>query len=191
MPRWLPCRISSSASPSRWLARRPPTSRLLHGAAREAAAGGGAALHESPRSRLPGSREEVLRDLQGVVDRWAKQLTRSSTDSPTPWSTRPPRALLLPFGSYRLGVHGRGSDIDALVVASWAPLSWTARDQDFFVVLAGVVSETEGVTHLHPVPGAHVPVMKLRPAPRAACRWTWTSSTPASASPWWWPGLWT
>jgi poly(A) polymerase len=63
-------------------------------------------------------------------------------------------ALLLPFGSYRLGVHGRGSDIDALVVGP----SFVDRYGGFFSVLA----DTESVANLQLVPGAHVPVMKMR-----------------------------
>ncbi|XP_003581579.2 nuclear poly(A) polymerase 2 [Brachypodium distachyon] len=69
-------------------------------------------------------------------------------------------APVLPFGSYRLGVHGRGSDIDALVVGP----SYVDRDHDFFGVLGGVLSEMtdDAVTELQPVPGAHVPVIKMR-----------------------------
>ncbi|KAL6651285.1 hypothetical protein ACP70R_010210 [Stipagrostis hirtigluma subsp. patula] len=113
-----------------------------------------AGLYESPEESA--AREEVLRDLQGIVDRWVKQLAvqHGYPDAMVDEAT----ALLLPFGSYRLGVHGRGSDIDALVVGP----SYVDRDHDFFVVLAGLLAETEAVTHLLPVPGAHVPVMKLR-----------------------------
>ncbi|RLM64465.1 nuclear poly(A) polymerase 4-like [Panicum miliaceum] len=113
----------------------------------------GAGLYESPEESAV--REEVLRDLQGIVDRWVKQLTfqHGYPDAMVEEAT----ALLVPFGSYRLGVHGRGSDIDVLVVGP----SFADRDHDFFVVLAGVLAETEAV-HLQPVPGAHVPVMKMR-----------------------------
>jgi poly(A) polymerase len=101
-------------------------------------------------------RAEVLRDLQGIVDLWVKQLMlkHGYPDAMVDEAT----AFVLPFGSYRLGVLGGGSDIDALVVGP----SFVDRDQDFFGVLAGVLAETEAVTELHPVPGAHVPVMKLR-----------------------------
>ncbi|KAG8066016.1 hypothetical protein GUJ93_ZPchr0004g39013 [Zizania palustris] len=67
-------------------------------------------------------------------------------------------ALVLPFGSHRLGVHSRGSDIDALVVDPY----YVNRDHDFFSVLGGVLDETEAVTELQPVLGAHVPVIKMR-----------------------------
>ncbi|CAM0903118.1 unnamed protein product [Alopecurus aequalis] len=102
------------------------------------------------------AREELLRELQGVLDRWVKRLTaqRGYPDGMVEQAT----ALLLPFGSYRLGVHGRGSDIDALVVGP----SYIDRDHDFFDVLGGVLAETEAVTELQPVPRAHVPVIKMR-----------------------------
>ncbi|KAF0892191.1 hypothetical protein E2562_014784 [Oryza meyeriana var. granulata] len=101
-------------------------------------------------------REEVLRDLRGVVDRWVKRLTRQRgyPDGMVDQAI----ALVLPFGSYRLGVHGRGSDIDALVVGP----SYVDRDSDFFDALAGALAETAAVTELQPVPGAHVPVIKMR-----------------------------
>ncbi|XBI58508.1 hypothetical protein VPH35_039730 [Triticum aestivum] len=102
------------------------------------------------------AREDVLRDLEAIVDRWVKRVTahRGFPDGMAEQAT----ALLIPFGSYRLGVHGRGSDIDALVVGP----SYIDRDHDFFAVLGGVLAETEAVTELQPVPRAHVPVIKMR-----------------------------
>uniref|UniRef100_N1QVX9 Poly(A) polymerase n=1 Tax=Aegilops tauschii TaxID=37682 RepID=N1QVX9_AEGTA len=113
-----------------------------------------AGLHESAEETA--AREDVLRDLQGIVDRWVKQLTtqREYPDGMAEHAT----ALLLPFGSYRLGVHGRGSDVDALVVGP----AYVDRHHDFFDVLGGVLAETEAVTELQLVPGAYVPVIKMR-----------------------------
>ncbi|XP_047043773.1 nuclear poly(A) polymerase 4-like [Lolium rigidum] len=102
------------------------------------------------------AREDVLRELQGVLDRWVKRLTaqRGYPDGMVEQAT----ALLLPFGSYRLGVHGRGSDIDALVIGP----SYIDRDHDFFDVLGGALAETEAVTELQAVPRAYVPVIKMK-----------------------------
>ncbi|KAL5214981.1 hypothetical protein ABZP36_004133 [Zizania latifolia] len=102
-----------------------------------------AGLYETPEEAAV--RETVLRDLQGIVDRWVKRLTRQKgySDGMVDQAT----ALVLPFGSHRLGVHGRGSDIDALVVGPY----YVNRDHDFFTVLGGVLDETEAVTELHPV----------------------------------------
>ncbi|KAG8082953.1 hypothetical protein GUJ93_ZPchr0014g47011 [Zizania palustris] len=122
-----------------------------------------AGLYETPDETAV--REDVLRELQGIIDRWVKFLTdqRGYSDGQgfgirTEWSeihgnspisnlADKATALVLPFGSYRLGVHGRSSDIDALVVGP----SYVNRDRDFFTVLAGVLASTEGVTELQPV----------------------------------------
>uniref|UniRef100_A0A0E0H594 Poly(A) polymerase n=1 Tax=Oryza nivara TaxID=4536 RepID=A0A0E0H594_ORYNI len=111
-------------------------------------------LYESAEETA--AREEVLRGLRGVVDRWVKRLTRQR-GYPDGMADRA-TALVLPFGSYRLGVHGRGSDIDALVVGP----SYVDRDRDFFGALAAALAETAAVAELQPVPGAHVPVIKMR-----------------------------
>ena len=113
-----------------------------------------AGLHESADETA--AREDVLRDLQAIVDRWVKRLTlqRGYPDGMADQAT----ALLLPFGSYRLGVHSRGSDIDALVVGP----SYVDRHHDFFGALGGVLADTDAVTELQPVPGAYVPVIKMR-----------------------------
>ncbi|KAJ1308456.1 hypothetical protein OPQ81_004160 [Rhizoctonia solani] len=66
------------------------------------------------------------------------------------------------FGSYRLGVHGPGSDIDTLCVV---PRHVTYAD--FFETFERMLKEMEGVTEVAGVPEAFVPVItaKIRGIP--------------------------
>ncbi|TCD67511.1 polynucleotide adenylyltransferase [Steccherinum ochraceum] len=61
------------------------------------------------------------------------------------------------FGSYRLGVHGPGSDIDTLCVVP----KHVSRE-DFFEVFEGMLRETDGVTEATGVPEAYVPIIKTK-----------------------------
>ncbi|KAG8039375.1 hypothetical protein GUJ93_ZPchr0030g33465 [Zizania palustris] len=101
-------------------------------------------------------REEVLRELDKIVKDWVKQLTsqRGYTDQ----MVKDANAALFTFGSYRLGVHGPGADIDTLCVGP----SYVNREEDFFIVLHEILTQTDEVTELQPVPDAHVPVMKFK-----------------------------
>ncbi|KAK6911991.1 Poly(A) polymerase, central domain, partial [Dillenia turbinata] len=100
-------------------------------------------------------REEVLGRIRQIVKDWVKQLTRlrGYTDQ----MVEDANALILTFGSYRLGVHGPGADIDTLCVGP----SYVSRE-DFFYILHDMLAEMEEVTELQPVPDAHVPVMKFK-----------------------------
>ncbi|RVW16962.1 Nuclear poly(A) polymerase 1 [Vitis vinifera] len=55
-------------------------------------------------------------------------------------------------------VHGPGADIDTLCVGP----RHATRDEDFFGELHRMLAETPEVQELHPVPDAHVPVMKFK-----------------------------
>ncbi|KAM6496148.1 polymerase [Amanita muscaria] len=61
------------------------------------------------------------------------------------------------FGSYRLGVHGPGSDIDTLCVVP----KHVSRD-DFFESFESLLREMEGVTEVSGVPEAYVPIVKTK-----------------------------
>ncbi|TBU41452.1 polymerase [Dichomitus squalens] len=61
------------------------------------------------------------------------------------------------FGSYRLGVHGPGSDIDTLCVVP----KHVSRE-DFFDVFEHMLKDAEGVAEVSGVPDAYVPIIKIK-----------------------------
>ncbi|KDP40853.1 hypothetical protein JCGZ_24852 [Jatropha curcas] len=113
-----------------------------------------AGLYESKEEAT--KRGEVLSRIGQIVKDWVKQLTRlrGYTDQ----MVEDANALIFTFGSYRLGVHGPGADIDTICVGP----SYVNREEDFFFVLHNILAEMEEVTELQPVPDAHVPVMKFK-----------------------------
>ncbi|KAK3028885.1 hypothetical protein RJ639_039894, partial [Escallonia herrerae] len=113
-----------------------------------------AGLHESEEESA--RREVVLARIKQVVIDWVKELTRlrGYTDQ----MVEDANAVIFTFGSYRLGVHGPGADIDTLCVGP----SYVNREEDFFFILHNILAEMEEVTELQPVPDAHVPVMKFK-----------------------------
>ncbi|XP_072960742.1 nuclear poly(A) polymerase 4-like isoform X1 [Typha angustifolia] len=113
-----------------------------------------AGLYESEEEAA--KREEVLGEIDKIVKAWVKQLTRQR--GYTDQMVEDANALIFTFGSYRLGVHGPGADIDTLCVGP----SYVNREEDFFIILHDILAEMEEVTELQPVPDAHVPVMKLK-----------------------------
>ncbi|RDX87755.1 Nuclear poly(A) polymerase 4 [Mucuna pruriens] len=102
------------------------------------------------------ARQEVLHRLDQIVKSWVKQLTRQR--GYTDQMVEDANAVIFTFGSYRLGVHGPGVDIDTLCIGP----SYVNREEDFFIILHNILSEMEEVTELQPVPDAHVPVMKFK-----------------------------
>ncbi|KAH1237842.1 Nuclear poly(A) polymerase 2 [Glycine max] len=111
-------------------------------------------LYESKEEAA--KREEVLHRLGEIVKNWVKQLTRlrGYTDQ----MVEDANAVILTFGSYRLGVHGPGADLDTLCIGP----SYVNREEDFFYTLHDILANIEEVTELQPIPDAHVPVMKFK-----------------------------
>lgn len=101
-------------------------------------------------------REEVLRRIDGIVKCWVKQLTRQK--GYTDQMVEDANAVVRTFGSYRLGVHSPGADMDTLCIGP----SYVNREEDFFIILHDILAEMEEVTELQPVSDAHVPVMKFK-----------------------------
>ncbi|KAL9271604.1 Nuclear poly(A) polymerase 1-like protein [Drosera capensis] len=111
-------------------------------------------LYESQEEAV--SREEVLGRLDQIVKVWVKNVSRAKGLNDQ--MVHEANAKIFTFGSYRLGVHGPGADIDTLCVGP----RHATRDEDFFGELRRMLSEMPEVKELHPVPDAHVPVMKFK-----------------------------
>ncbi|XP_073282457.1 nuclear poly(A) polymerase 1-like isoform X1 [Primulina huaijiensis] len=113
-----------------------------------------AGLYESHEEAI--KREEVLGRLDQIVKTWVKNISRAKGFNEQ--MVHEANAKIFTFGSYRLGVHSPGADIDTLCVGP----KHATRHEDFFGELYRMLSEMPDVQELHPVPDAHVPVMKFK-----------------------------
>ncbi len=113
-------------------------------------------LIETPDDML--EREEVLVWLVLLVKSWANKVAEAKDVRTDGGSTS---AKLYTFGSYRLGVHGPGDDIDAHCVGP----RWCERATDFFGTRPGSLEQmlrsSKSVDRVSAVPDAFVPVIKL------------------------------
>ncbi|CAN4121750.1 unnamed protein product [Withania somnifera] len=112
-----------------------------------------AGLYESHEEAI--KREEVLGRLDQIVKMWVKNVCRAKGFNDD--VVHEANAKIFTFGSYRLGVHGPGADIDTLCVGPRH-----AMREDFFGELHRMLKEMPEIRELHPVPDAHVPVMRFK-----------------------------
>ena len=99
-------------------------------------------------------REIVLGKLNLIVQKFVKQVAQ---DKGLPESlVSEVGGKIFTFGSYRLGVHSRGADIDTLCVAPQH-----VDRQDFFTKFYEMLQENPEVTDLTQVPDAYVPVVNM------------------------------
>ncbi|KAH9948792.1 poly-A polymerase [Amylocystis lapponica] len=101
------------------------------------------------------TREIVLGRLSALVKRFVRKITiaRGMSESQADGAG----GKIFTFGSYRLGVHGPGSDIDTLCVVP----KHVVRE-DFFETFEDMLRETDGVTEASGVPDAYVPIIKTK-----------------------------
>ncbi|KAL5637096.1 hypothetical protein ACGC1H_000915 [Rhizoctonia solani] len=100
-------------------------------------------------------REEVLGMVHEVVQKFVRKVSLSIGMSEQ--AAKAAGGKIFTFGSYRLGVHGPGSDIDTLCVV---PQHVTYAD--FFATFEPMLKEMEGATEVAGVPEAFVPIIKTK-----------------------------
>ncbi|KAH3744410.1 poly polymerase [Pelomyxa schiedti] len=113
----------------------------------------GYGLYESAQEAA--HREEVLGKLNAICKEWSK--TTCIKKGLSEEHAQNAGAKIFTFGSYRLGVHGSGADIDTLCVG---PRMLSRLD--FFTSLFEMLSVCPEVTDLTAVTDAYVPVMKMK-----------------------------
>jgi len=101
------------------------------------------------------TREIVLGRLAALVKKFVRRVGISHGMSEA--AATDAGGKIFTFGSYRLGVHGPGSDIDTLCVVP----KHVSREE-FFEVFEQMLRETEGVTEASSVPDAYVPIIKTK-----------------------------
>ncbi|KAF9478663.1 Poly(A) polymerase [Pholiota conissans] len=99
------------------------------------------------------TREIVLGRVAALVKKFVKRISMERGLSET--AANAAGGKIFTFGSYRLGVHGPGSDIDTLCVVP----KHVSRE-DFFETFEPMLKEMEGATEVSGVPEAFVPIIK-------------------------------
>ncbi|KAG1806334.1 polymerase [Suillus plorans] len=100
-------------------------------------------------------RETVLGRVAAVVKKFVYEVSLSRGLSEA--AANAAGGKIFTFGSYRLGVHGPGSDIDTLCVVP----KHVSRE-DFFEKFEPMLKELEGASEVSGVPEAYVPIIKAK-----------------------------
>ncbi|XP_031806376.1 poly(A) polymerase gamma isoform X5 [Sarcophilus harrisii] len=96
----------------------------------------------------------VLGKLNNLVKEWISELSESKNLPPSVVANV--GGKIFTFGSYRLGVHTKGADIDALCVAPRH-----VERSDFFQSFFEKLKHQDGIRNLRAVEDAYVPVVKF------------------------------
>jgi len=110
-------------------------------------------FHLYEKKDMSKRRERVLAAINSLVQQWVKEESLKQGFSEVLASEC--GAKLFTFGSYRLGVHGPGADIDTLVVGP----SHITRDM-FFASFCEKLKVEEKTTSCVALPSIYVPVCK-------------------------------
>lgn len=98
---------------------------------------------------------KVLNEINKLSQRWIKELSLEKRMPPE--LANQCQAKIFTFGSYRLGVHNKGADIDTLLVAPKH-----VERADFFDTFQSALSRLDGVEYVRAVKNAFVPVLKTK-----------------------------
>lgn len=101
-------------------------------------------------------REEVLGKLNDLIKTFIYKVAISCNKPED--VARNIGGKIFTFGSYRLGVHGPGADIDVLCVAPRC----VERKEHFFDLLVNILKKEREVTEICDVKDAYVPVIKMK-----------------------------
>ncbi|XP_067421297.1 poly(A) polymerase gamma isoform X3 [Emydura macquarii macquarii] len=96
----------------------------------------------------------VLGKLNKLVKEWISELSESKNLPPS--AVANVGGKIFTFGSYRLGVHTKGADIDALCVAPRH-----VERSDFFQSFFEKLKVQDGIKNLRAIEDAYVPVVKF------------------------------
>ncbi|SCU97746.1 LAMI_0F11210g1_1 [Lachancea mirantina] len=100
-------------------------------------------------------RIQVLAVMQELAQKFVFEVSKSKNMSDG--MAKDAGGKIFTFGSYRLGVHGPGSDLDTLIVV---PKHVTR--EDFFTVMDRLLRERPELEEIAPVPDAFVPIFKIK-----------------------------
>lgn len=100
-------------------------------------------------------RVKVLEIFQELAQTFVYKVSKSKNMSDG--MARDAGGKIFTFGSYRLGVHGPGSDIDTLIVVP----KHVARE-DFFTVFDELLRQRPELEEIASVPDAFVPIIKIK-----------------------------
>ena len=110
-------------------------------------------LYESEEDSL--KRQEVLSNLKELIREFIITVGKKKGIPDDDLKTG---GNIYSFGSYRLGVHGPGADIDVLCVAPY----FVERQKDFFNELLKILKSRNDITEICDVQDAYVPVIKMK-----------------------------